>query len=54
MTSNSEARKRQEEAARLQCDHIVGTDLGSYMYLSNNFPKSVWDFAYCPKCGEKL
>ena len=50
MTSNSEARKRQEEAAKLQCDHPRG---GEIPYTTEGISWWVW-FTYCPKCGEKL
>jgi hypothetical protein len=54
MTSNSEARKRQEEAAKSQCDHL------KYGYADNPDSPAIGDgyvgieFTYCPLCGEKL
>ena len=49
MASNSEARKRREEAARSQCDHpevgLIANDEGEL---------NVIEFTFCPLCGEKL
>jgi len=50
MTSNSEARKRQEEAAKLQCNHITG----SWIPVGIDDDEMWLEFTYCPKCGEKL
>ena len=37
------------------CDHY-GIDLGGTDYYGTSNPpqESDWNFAYCPKCGEKL
>jgi hypothetical protein len=60
MTSNSKDRKRQEEAVRSQCNHIVGYRHGmndarlvEAEELAEGFEPDRL-FKFCPKCGEKL